>query len=289
MRIGVTGAKGMLGRDLVAVLRGRGHEVLAWGRESCDVCDAGKVLGVIGETHPDLIIHAAAYTQVDKAESEPDLAMRVNGEGTRNVAMACRNRRIPMFYVSTDYIFDGAKRKPYLPEDIPNPLNVYGRSKLLGEQAVKELLDEFCIIRTSWLYGLHGQNFVYTILRLADERPELQVVNDQIGSPTWTKTLARALADLIDVKAGGVYHVTDGCDGISWYDFAGAIIEEAGVKIRVKPVSTAELSRPARRPAYSVLSLDETISTLGYNVPSWRDSLCSMLACVPSGKAMVKQ
>jgi len=268
----------MLSRDLVPVLRDRGHEVLAWSRQDYDVCDAAKVSAVVGETDPDLIIHAAAYTQVDKAESEPDLAIRTNGEGTRNVAMACHDCRIPMFYLSTDYIFDGSKGEPYMPGDPPNPINVYGRSKLLGERSVRELLDDYCIVRTSWLYGVHGQNFVYTILRLAEKKPELQVVNDQIGSPTWTGTLARALADLMDMKARGTHHVTDACEGISWYDFAVTIIEMVGVRTSVKPVSTAISPRPARRPAYSVLSVAETAPMLGYDLPRWPDSLRNMLA-----------
>ena len=288
MRVGVTGANGMLGQDLVVVLRDRGHEVLAWGREDYDICDAAKVSAVVGETCPDLVIHAAAYTRVDKAEGEPHVALRVNGEGTRNVAMACRDRGIPMFYMSTDYIFDGTKGEPYMPGDPPNPINVYGHSKLLGEQAVRDLLEEYCIVRTSWLYGVHGQNFVYAILRLAEERPELQVVNDQIASPTWTGTLARALVRLIEVKARGTYHVTDACQGVSWYDFAVAIVGMAGLTTEITPVSTVEFPRPARRPTYAVLSVDGTRPALGYDLPAWTDSLRSMLAGVSSKKVMAE-
>lgn len=278
----------MLGQDLVVMLRDRGHEVLAWGREDYDICDAAKVSAVVGETWPDLVIHAAAYTQVDKAEGEPDVAMQVNGEGTRNVAMPCRDRGIPMFYVSTDYIFDGTKGEPYMPGDPPNPINVYGHSKLLGERAVRDLLEDYCIVRTSWLYGVQGRNFVHTILRLREERPELQVVNDQIGSPTWTGTLARALADLMDMKARGTYHVTDACEGISWYDFAVAIVGMAGLTAEITPVSTAMFPRPARRPAYSVLSVAETAPMLGYELSPWRDSLRSMLAGVSLEEVMAE-
>lgn len=284
MRVGVTGANGMLGQDLVVVLRGRGHEVLAWAREDYDICDVTKVSAVVGETCPDLVVHAAAYTQVDKAENEPNVAHRVNGEGTRNMAMACRDRGIPMFYVSTDYIFDGTKGEPYMPGDAPNPINVYGHSKLLGEEAVRKLLEDYCIVRTSWLYGVHGQNFVYAILRLAQEKAELHVVNDQIGCPTWTGTLARALARLIEVKARGTCHVTDGCEGISWYDFAVAIVGMAGLTTEITPVSTVEFPRPARRPAYSVLSVSGTRPVLGYDFPAWTDSLRSMLTDVSAKK-----
>jgi len=273
VNVGVTGANGMLGRDLVPVLRERGHEVLAWGREHFDVCDTTKVAAVVAETRPDLIIHAAAYTQVDKAEREPDLVMNVNGGGTRNVAMACRDCGIPMFYMSTDYIFDGTKGRPHVPEDSPNPINVYGQTKLAGEQAIVDLLDDYCIVRTSWLYGLHGQNFV---------RPEVRVVNDQIGSPTWTGTLAGTLADLIDVGAKGIYHVTDACEGISWYDFAVAIVDTIGLSVCVKPVATTDFPRPARRPRYSVLDLKRAEATLGCSLPSWRYSLERMLAVVPA-------
>ncbi len=277
MRVGVTGANGMLGCDLVPVLRNRGHEVVPWDWEDYDVCDPAKVAAVIAKTYPDLIIHTAAYTDVDKAEGEPDLVMNVNGGGTRNVAMACRDCGIPMFYMSTDYNFDGTKGRPHVPEDSPNPINVYGQTKLAGEQAIVDLLDDYCIVRTSWLYGLHGQNFVHTILRLAQESPELRVVNDQIGCPTWTGTLARALADLVDLGGKGTYHVTDACEGISWYDFAVAILETVGINVCVKPVATTDFPRPARRPPYSVLDLKRTETALRRPLPPWRHSLECML------------
>ena len=273
MRVGVTGANGMLGRDLVPVLRDRGHEVLAWAREDYDVCDPSKVTAVVAEARPDLIIHAAAYSQVDKAESEVELAMRVNGDGAKNVAIACRDCRIPILYIGTDYIFDGAKGTPYLPDDSPNPVNVYGHTKLAGERAVIDLLEDYCIVRTSWLYGREGHNFVRTILQLAREKAEIEIVNDQIGSPTWTGTLARALVDLIDVSARGIFHVTDACEGISWYDFAIAIVDTVGVSVCVNPITTGDLSRAARRPPYSVLDLRKTEATLGYSLPAWRQSL----------------
>ncbi len=271
----------MLGRDLVPVLRDCGHEVLPWGREECDVCDPTKVAGVVRETRPELIIHTAAYTQVDKAESEAELAMRVNSDGTGNVTMPCRDFGIRMLYMSTDHVFDGAKGKPYLPEDTPNPINVYGNTKLAGERIVMDILADYCIVRTSWLYGLHGQNFVYKILQRVHEKSDLQVVNDQIGSPTWTGTLAGALVALIEVGAEGVYHVTDKCEGISWYDFAVAIVDTIRVSVCVKPVATTEFPRPARRPRYSVLDLKRAEATLGCSLPSWRYSLERMLAVVP--------
>ena len=168
-----------------------------------------------------------------------------------------------------------------MPEDSPNPINVYGQTKLAGEQAIVDLLDDYCIVRTSWLYGLHGQNFVHTILRLAQESPEVRVVNDQIGSPTWTGTLAGTLADLINVGAKGIYHVTDACEGLSWYDFAVAIVDTIGLSVCVKPVATTEFPRPARRPRYSVLDLKRAEATLGCSLPSWRYSLERMLAVVP--------
>jgi dTDP-4-dehydrorhamnose reductase len=283
MRIGVTGAAGQVGSDLIPAIAAASHEPVAWTRATLDVTDISSVKRALAQVGPDLVIHAAAYTAVDRAEEEPAVARAVNVEGTANVAAVCAARRVPIFYLSTDYVFDGAGRAPYPPDQAPGPLNVYGLSKLEGENRVRSSGAEFLIVRSSWVYGAHGANFVKTILRLARECEVLHVVQDQIGSPTWSRTLAGAVVQLGTAGARGVLHVTDrtlGGDrqaGISRYDFASAILREMGITTPVKPIELAASSRPARRPAYCVLDISETERRLGRSMPCWRDSLRGML------------
>ncbi|MEW9673284.1 dTDP-4-dehydrorhamnose reductase [Ammoniphilus sp. 3BR4] len=272
VKVLVTGANGQLGVDLVKQLKDRGYDVYGCGREQLDITDFNHVSQVFQEIRPDIVIHSAAHTKVDLAESEPDEAFRVNATGTRNVAVAAEKIAAKLVYISTDYVFNGQGTQPY-DEFMPtSPLGVYGRSKLAGEQFVQTLHSRYFIVRTSWVYGLHGANFVKTMLKLAEGRNELNVVHDQVGSPTFTVDLARFIGDLIETEFYGTYHVSN-TGSCSWYEFAKAIFEEAGLSMKVNPVTTAEFPRPAPRPEYSVMD-HMAIRLNGLSdLPHWRDSL----------------
>lgn len=289
MKILVTGARGMLGQDLVPILKEYGHEVFAYDRDDMDITDGAKVREVFSRDMPELVIQCAAYTNVDGAETDVENAFRINALGTQVVAIGCQQLDIPMLYISTDYVFDGRggdqgearnERRPILEFDATNPQSVYGKSKLAGEIYVRELLKKFYIVRTSWLYGRHGKNFVETMRKLGREKPELSVVADQYGSPTWTVALSHALAQLIRTGLYGVYHAT-GQGETTWHGFTQKILELEGVKIPVHPISTAELGRPAPRPAYSVLSpLNLKLAGVPL-LPPWEESLKAYLALCP--------
>ncbi|KYD19084.1 dTDP-4-dehydrorhamnose reductase [Saccharococcus caldoxylosilyticus] len=251
MKVVVTGAKGQLGTDLVHSLADRGYEVYGYGREELDITNFDQVKQIIGKVNPDVVIHAAAYTKVDLAESEPDKAFLINAYGTRNVAVASGAVGAKLVYISTDYVFDGTANVPYNEFAPTNPLSVYGKSKLAGEQFVRDLHSKFFIVRTSWVYGKHGNNFVKTMLKLAQERDELMVVHDQIGCPTYTVDLANCVLELIQTEKYGIYHVSNS-GYCSWYEFAKAIFEEVGIEVKVNPCTTKDFPRPAPRPAYSV-------------------------------------
>ncbi|EPR26456.1 MULTISPECIES: dTDP-4-dehydrorhamnose reductase [Geobacillus] len=252
MKVVVTGAKGQLGTDLVHLLADRGYKVYGYGRDELDITNFEQVKQVISEVNPDVVIHAAAYTKVDLAESEPDQAFLINAYGTRNVVVASEAIGAKLVYVSTDYVFDGTANVPYNEFAPTNPLSVYGKSKLAGEQFVRDLHSKFFIVRTSWVYGKHGNNFVKIMLKLAQERDELMVVHDQIGCPTYTVDLANCILELIQTEKYGIYHVSNS-GHCSWYEFAKAIFEEAGIEVKVNPCTTKDFPRPAPRPAYSVL------------------------------------
>lgn len=261
LRALVTGANGMLGTDLCAELRTRGHAVIAAGRRDgllpLDVTDAAATRAVAEAHQPDVIFHCAAWTDVDGAERDPDGAYRVNAWGAWSVAAAAASVGALLVYVSTDFVFDGEKGSPYAEWDAVNPVGVYGASKEAGERYVRQLLPErHVIVRTSWLFGAHGKNFVSTIQRLAASRPEVPVVADQIGCPTHTTDLARKLVELAQDPLPGTYHVC-GAGQCSWYEFARAIVQKSGLSARVVPITAAEyaarFNSPTRRPAYSVL------------------------------------
>jgi dTDP-4-dehydrorhamnose reductase len=207
---------------------------------------------MVKEINPDVVVHAAAFTDVDGSESNADLAYMVNALGTRNVAVACSRADSALVYICTDYVFDGTKGSPYYEYDQTNPLGVYGKTKHLGEVYIRDTLNKFYIVRTSWLYGFHGPNFVTTMLNLAKTNDSISVVNDQIGSPTYTVDLATAISQLIKKPSYGIYHVTNS-EHCSWYEYAQEIFDIAGIDIEVKPVATEEFPRPAPRPKYSVL------------------------------------
>ena len=264
----VVGANGMLGRDLIALLgeRGQGVDIA-----EIDITSPESVMKVIGDLKPEVVINCAAYTDVDGCESNIETAMAVNGEGVAYLAMACRDLGALLVQISTDYIFDGGKGTPYVEDDAPCPLSVYGESKLAGEMNAA-FCPEHLIVRTQWLYGLHGKNFVETMLRLGAEKDELSVVDDQIGSPTWTVDLARAIIALIDSGCRGTYHAANS-EYCSWNGFAAAIFEEAGLPVSVTPMTTTELNRPARRPLYSTLECSKLTGDTGFRPQPWRDAL----------------
>jgi dTDP-4-dehydrorhamnose reductase len=275
MKILVTGAGGMLGQSLLPCLDSRGHLVKGVDKQEIDVTNFDQCMEIMDHARPDLVIHSAAYTNVDQAESEPDLAYLINGYGAENVAIACEKFDVPMMYISTDYVFDGEQNRPYTPWDRTRPLSIYGKSKLAGEKAVQRILKHFYILRTSWLYGPHGRNFVDTILKLADEHKPLRVVSDQYGSPTCTLTLSETIADLIETERWGVYHATDG-GTTSWYEFAKAIVANRP-DVQVTAIETKDMPRPATRPKFSVLDKTTLIHTIGRECVPWQEALAGYL------------
>lgn len=282
MSVLVAGSTGQLGVDLFAFLRGQGLEVLAPDAQQMNLLEPQSVRDTVRNAAPQWVINCAAYTQVDRAEQDAETAFGVNREGARALAEAAQAAGAWMLQVSTDFVFSGRSSVPYTEDDATGPLGVYGQSKYEGEVAVQRACARSVILRTAWLYGVHGNNFVKTMLRLAAERDELRVVSDQTGTPTWTQDLVRALWGLMQAPQAGVFHFSDEGQA-SWYEFACAIVEEArrlGFPIsaqRVVPISTAEYPTPARRPAYSVLSKSKIQRLLGGPIPHWRDSLCAML------------
>lgn len=279
-KILITGADGMLAADLVPVLRTKGHDVVACGRAQLDVTNAPQARAVIDAEKPKVVIHCAAYTNVDGAEADPDAAYALNRDGAKNVAEACRDAGAAMCYISTDYVFDGTATRPWLADDPTNPLGVYGKSKLAGEQAVAGTLAQHWIVRTSWLYGRGGKNFVDTMRKLAREKDELAVVDDQHGAPTWTVDLAGALDDLVMTVAYGTYHLTGGGE-TTWCGLTRKIVELEGLPTRVRSITTAELNRPAPRPAYSMLDNGMLKQANLVPLPAWEDSLARYLALMP--------
>ena len=255
MKILITGAAGQLGRTLEKEANGRGWEVLALPRGRMSITDPETVWQQLSRHRPEVVINAAAATRVDDLEGDPDLAISVNALGPRNLAVACRRLGIKLIHLSSDYVFDGTKAGPYLEWDSPNPLSVYGLSKLLGEEWVRQQCPDHFIVRTAWLYGTGGPNFVTAILgraRLIQPEEELLVVNDQRGNPTSTLALAPQLLALAETQAFGTYHAT--CQGeATWYEFARLILEQAGVSAKLKPCDTSAFPRPAPRPRNSVL------------------------------------
>lgn len=251
MKVLIIGAEGMLGHDLVDVL-GVENEISTTTIYTLDITDIDKTVKTVNKINPDIVVHAAAFTDVNGSESKQDAAYAVNVLGTRNVAVACKEAGSALVYICTDYVFDGKKGSSYREYDQPNPLSVYGRTKYLGEVYIRDILNKFYIVRTSWLYGFHGPNFVTTMLNLAKTNDSISVVDDQIGSPTYTLDLAHAIAELIKKPIYGIYHITNS-DSCSWYEYAKLIFDLAEIQIDVKPVTTEEYPQPAPRPKYSVL------------------------------------
>ena len=274
MRVTLFGASGLLGQDLVRALEGA--ELTAPSQEEADLRDARRIGEIVSDSKPEWILLSAAYTDVDGCQSHRDLAMSVNCEGAVNVAFAARKNGARLMFMSTDYVFDGTKGTPYETSDVRHPVSVYGDSKARAEVRLLEIVPDVCIVRTSWLFGRGGKCFPATMLKLAASRPEIHVVDDQRGSPTYTRDLAAALVELCRKQARGIVHATNAGD-CTWFEFAREIVQRAGLAAEVKPIDTAGFPRPARRPAYSVLS-PESLHAYGIRMPDWRDALGRYLA-----------
>ncbi|MEG1144139.1 MAG: dTDP-4-dehydrorhamnose reductase [Clostridium sp.] len=277
MRVLVTGAKGQLGTDVVNELNKRGIEAIGVDVQEMDITDASACRRVISEEKPDAVIHCAAYTAVDAAEDNVELCHRINAEGTRNIAEVCRDLDIKMMYISTDYVFNGTGETPWQPDDRREPLNVYGQAKYEGELAIEELLQKYFIVRIAWVFGVNGKNFVKTMLRLGKENRAVSVVDDQIGSPTYTYDLARLLVDMIQSEQYGRYHATN--EGLcSWYEFAVEIFKQAGMsEVKVTPVDSSKFPSKAKRPSNSRISKDKLEENGFERLPSWQDALSRYL------------
>ncbi len=268
----VTGARGMLGTDLCVVLRARGVEVIPADVAEFDLTDPAATRAFVTDCSPATIINCAAYTAVDQAETDQETAFRVNRDGARNLAEAAAEVGAALLHLSTDYVFDGTKAGAYLEDDPPNPRSVYGESKLAGEIAVREALVAHWIVRTAWLYGIHGKSFPRTILNLAQQGGPLRVVNDQFGCPTYTVHLAEALAGIVTQPHYGTYHAVNS-GSCTWYDLARAVLAEAGISVEIQPVPTSEFPRPAPRPANSVLDTTKLATVYGITLPGWEEGV----------------
>ena len=272
MRVLVTGVKGQLGYDVVNEMLKRGLEPVGVDVDEMDITDKAACEKVITESNVDAVIHCAAYTAVDLAEDNVEVCMKVNAEGTRNIAEVCKKLDIKMMYISTDYVFDGEGTRPWEPDDERAPLNVYGQSKYEGELAVEELVEKFFTVRIAWVFGVNGKNFIKTMLRIGKERGAASVVCDQIGSPTYTYDLARLLVDMIQTDKYGRYHATN--EGLcSWYEFACEILSKSGIETRITPCKSSDWPSKAQRPHYSVLDKSRIASSNIVTLKTWQERL----------------
>ena len=271
-KILVTGANGMLGQDLCPILEDRElvDEIIETDIHNLDITNEIQVNKFLRETKPEFVIHCAAYTKVDNAESEKELVEKINVKGTEIIAKACKSIGATLIFISTDYVFDGKKQSKYMPEDAPNPLNTYGKTKFEAEKIIQKVCDKFYIARTSWLYGHHGKNFVETMLNLANENTEIKVVNDQIGIPTWTVDLSEGICDLIEEEPDyGIYHICSS-GKTTWFEFAKEIFKLSGIKANLSSCTTEEYGAKAIRPKYSAMENAKIID-------NWKKSLKSYL------------
>jgi dTDP-4-dehydrorhamnose reductase len=276
MKVLVTGVKGQLGFDVVNELKKRGHEAIGVDIEEMDITNEESVNRVIKESAPDAVIHCAAYTAVDAAEDNEELCRNVNATGTGHIARVCKDLDIKMMYISTDYVFNGQGTRPWEPDDKREPLNVYGQTKYEGELAIEEILEKYFTVRIAWVFGVNGKNFIKTMLNLGKTRDKLTVVNDQIGSPTYTYDLARLLVDMIETDRYGRYHATN--EGqCTWYDFACEIFKQAGMNVTVEPVGSDQFPVKAKRPMNSRMNRDKLEENGFIRLPSWQDALARYL------------
>ncbi|MDQ0975143.1 dTDP-4-dehydrorhamnose reductase [Neobacillus niacini] len=277
MKVVVTGAAGQLGQDVLFELERKNHQAFGVDRQQLDITNEEDVLAFISKVKPDVILHCAAYTNVDAAEENEDAAYQVNAAGTENLAKAAKLNGSKVMYISTDYVFDGTANEPYEVDEPTQPLGAYGRTKLAGEQLLQKHLDEFFIVRTAWVFGVYGNNFVKTMIRLGKERGEVGVVHDQVGSPTYTVDLAKFMVELMETDKYGIYHATN--SGVcSWYEFAVEIFKQANMNVTVNPLTSDQFPRPAARPKYSVLS-KKMIQQQGLQpLRDWKEALAAYLA-----------
>jgi dTDP-4-dehydrorhamnose reductase len=274
MRVLVTGAGGMLGRDAVRACELRGHRVLGLTHAELDIDDGPAVDAAVARVRPDAVVNCAAWTDVDGAEKHETDALRINSEAAGVVAAAAASVGATVVYPSSDYVFDGNRAVPYVESDLTAPLSSYGRSKLAGETSTQVANERHMIVRSSWLYGAGGRNFVETMLALGAEQPEVLVVSDQVGCPTYTAHLAASIAELVEGEAFGIHHIA-GAGSCSWYDFAQEIFDQSGTDCRVMAATTEMLARSAKRPAYSVLGSERSDARA---LPSWKQGLAAYLA-----------
>lgn len=285
MKILITGANGMLGYDLKEVLAD--YDVIATGSKDLDITNYNIIVSKFDELKPDFVINSAAYTAVDDCETHWDDAYNVNAIGPKNLAIACNERGIPLVHISTDYVFNGEKNTPLVEDDKVGPKSAYGKTKLAGEEFIKENMEKYYILRTAWLYGYHGNNFVKTMLSLASNHDEVNVVYNQIGSPTFTHDLALAIHELVeyyefnkeDMSKYGIYHLTNSAE-CSWYEFTKYFYKLANLNTKVKPVTTEEFPRPATRPSYSVLSNEKWIKAGFKPLRNYKEAIKDYLAMI---------
>ena len=288
MKILITGAQGQVGKELTSTASAKGFEVIAASRADLDITQAQSVENYITQYQPDIVINAAAHTAVDKAESEQDLAFAINRDGAKNIAAACKKQNIPLLHISTDYVFDGTKSEPYSENDTVSPLGIYGESKWQGEEIIRKNLNDHLILRVAWVFGAQGNNFVKTMLRLGEDRDELNVVADQFGGPSPAKNIAQILIDLVErykkdgTLAWGTYHYC-GNSKTTWYDFAKEIFKQAfelgllNKEVKVNPITTAEYPTAAKRPGNSMLDCSKLKTTFGIEMPEWKEALKQVL------------
>ena len=288
MKVLITGAQGQVGKELTQIANKKGFDVIAAGRAELDITQTQNIEDYITQCQPDIVINAAAFTAVDKAESEQDLAFAINRDGAKNIAGACKKHNIPLLHISTDYVFDGTKSKPYSEDDSVSPLGVYGESKWQGEEAIRNNLSDYLILRVAWVFGAQGNNFVKTMLRLGNDKSELNVVADQFGGPSPAKDIALTLIDLVEqyqknnTLTWGTYHYC-GKSKTTWYDFAKEIFNQAFIlglldkEIKVNPITTAEYPTAAKRPGNSMLDCSKLKKTFGIEMPEWKEALKSVL------------
>lgn len=273
MKILITGSKGQLGHDLMNEFDKRGVEYIGVDVAEMDITDAKACRQVITEAKPDAVIHCAAYTAVDAAEDNVELCRKINAEGTKNIAEVCRDLDVKLMYISTDYVFNGEGVRPWEPDDHREPLNIYGLTKYEGEVYIERLVKKYFTVRIAWVFGVNGKNFIKTMLRLGKEKGAVSVVNDQIGSPTYTYDLARLLADMIETEEYGRYHATN--EGLcSWYEFACEIFRQAGMdNVRVTPVDSSQFPARAKRPKNSRMAQSKLVEKGFTPLPTWQDAL----------------
>ena len=279
MKVLVTGVKGQLGYDVVKDLEKRGHQPIGVDRDEMDLMDNEAIRTFIMNLKPEAIIHCAAYTAVDKAEEEVETCYQINAESVKVISECAKELDVKLIYISTDYVFDGTKEGEYVETDLPNPINVYGASKLKGEQYVQGLLEKYYIVRISWVFGVNGNNFIKTMRRLGAERDELNIIHDQVGSPTYTADLASLLVDMMETDKYGIYHATNE-ETCSWYEFANEIFKQSGIEVKTNPITTDQYPTAAKRPMNSRMSKAK-LKANGFNLlPTWQEALAHYLKLI---------